>query len=456
MVGFEACFVVVYCGVTGVYSVYLGSLDIQEMETEEMAGKRQHLSSSSESPSLKKACIESSNEKDEDSNKSSLPRVKLKMFVLLIAYSGKGYLGMQRNPGCKTIEHDLMQALLNSCHVTEQGAREPRRVWFQRAARTDKGVSACGQIVSIKLDPKTLSLDAINAHLPDQIRVLGAHLVTNRFDAKLQCDARTYSYMAPSFAFAPASCDPSENYRITDDVLEKVRDLLSRYKGTHKFFNFTTRRKADDSSNARYIMEMTCGDPFICDDLEFVTITVKGQSFMLHQIRMMVGLVVAIARGVADESVLNRALTEKRRLNLPRAPALGLVLEGVWYRGYNTRITTNGIAMYKCIDWSHVQSEVNTFKRDFIISQIADTERQEKSMLNWLSELHRFSFDVRIDYDNNGDDNAIIYSEKTEAIVTAAATDDASVLEDKTNGVTSVEVVESSLERTDMDQGFID
>ena len=56
-------------------------------------------------------------------------------------------------------------------------------------------------------------LDAVNEHLPAQIRVFDMRRVTKRFDAKQQCNARSYQYMSPTFAFAPLETTVSEQYR---------------------------------------------------------------------------------------------------------------------------------------------------------------------------------------------------------------------------------------------------
>ncbi|KAF0288122.1 tRNA pseudouridine synthase A [Amphibalanus amphitrite] len=259
----------------------------------------------------------------------SAERWKLKKVLLLISYSGKGYLGMQRNPGCRTIEEDLLQALFKARAIPEHGLREQQSVWFQRAARTDKGVSAVKQCVSLKMAADTEGiLEAINSHLPDQIRVFDMRRVTKRFDAKQQCCARTYQYMSPTFAFAPLEAVVSEQYRMSDEVLENVNRLLKKFEGTHNYHNFTSRRQPTDPSSKRFIMSMTCGKPFVRDGIEFVVIKVKGQSFMLHQIRKMIGTAMAVARGHAAEGVFERAWSLDR-IDLPMAPALGLMLHEV-------------------------------------------------------------------------------------------------------------------------------
>lgn len=58
---------------------------------------------------------------------------------------------MQRNPDTKTIEEELLVAMLKHKWITEEGFKQPQTIQFQRAARTDKGVSAARQCVSLKL-----------------------------------------------------------------------------------------------------------------------------------------------------------------------------------------------------------------------------------------------------------------------------------------------------------------
>nr|KAF6403939.1 pseudouridine synthase 1 [Molossus molossus] len=70
-----------------------------------------------------------------------LPKRKI---VLLLAYSGKGYHGMQRNVGSsqfKTIEDDLVSALVQSGCIPENHGEDMRKMSFQRCARTDKDPS---------------------------------------------------------------------------------------------------------------------------------------------------------------------------------------------------------------------------------------------------------------------------------------------------------------------------
>lgn len=69
-----------------------------------------------------------------------IDKIKRRKFVLLMGYSGVNYLGMQRNPGYKTIEEELFQALKNINLVTSIDFDQIQNISFQRAARTDKGM----------------------------------------------------------------------------------------------------------------------------------------------------------------------------------------------------------------------------------------------------------------------------------------------------------------------------
>lgn len=78
-------------------------------------------------------------------------RVKRRKYCLILGYSGANYFGMQRNPEVSTIEEELLAAMLKQKWINDEGYKQPQMVHFQRAARTDKGVSAARQCISLKL-----------------------------------------------------------------------------------------------------------------------------------------------------------------------------------------------------------------------------------------------------------------------------------------------------------------
>lgn len=66
-------------------------------------------------------------------------------------------------------------------------------------------------------------------------------------------------------------------------------------------------------------------------------LVVIGQSFLLHQIRKMVGTAVAVMRGVAPADAIPLALSKERDIVTPMAPELGLFLDECYYTSYNRR-----------------------------------------------------------------------------------------------------------------------
>lgn len=104
----------------------------------------------------------------------------------------------------------------------------------------------------------------INQFLPDVIRVFGIKRVTKGFNSKNQCDARTYRYVIPSFAFASEDMnllkvgeefDVDErikqistidgksyiDYRLTAESIDRLNSILKLLEGTHNFHNFTSK-----------------------------------------------------------------------------------------------------------------------------------------------------------------------------------------------------------------------
>jgi tRNA pseudouridine(38-40) synthase len=144
--------------------------------------------------------------------------------AMLLAYCGASYQGMQRNPGAITIEGELEQALFRADAIAQCNFGDMRKVDWMRAARTDKGVSAIGQIVSARLviDPPGL-VERVNQHLPKDIRVFGYTRVTSNFNAKQMCDKRRYEYLVPVFAFDPHAHHDRETMNMWNERKENVR-----------------------------------------------------------------------------------------------------------------------------------------------------------------------------------------------------------------------------------------
>ncbi|KAJ5473557.1 hypothetical protein N7475_003123 [Penicillium sp. IBT 31633x] len=139
--------------------------------------------------------------KEEIDGEERRPKKKV---ALLMGYSGTGYSGMQLNEQQRTIEGDLFSALVNVGAISKANAADPKKSSFVRCARTDKGVHAAGNVVSLKMIVEDHDIiEKINAQLSPQIRVWGYEVTSKSFSCYQMCDSRIYEYLMPSHCLLP-------------------------------------------------------------------------------------------------------------------------------------------------------------------------------------------------------------------------------------------------------------
>lgn len=108
---------------------------------------------------------------------------------------------------------------------------------------------------------------------------------------------------------------------------------LSIYLKIKFLFDFAFRLPLDPRAK-RYIMSFVVDEPFIVDGFEFITLKVKGQSFMMHQIRKMVGLVIGVLRDIVTKEAFEKHAFDAQKYEIVRAPGLGLMLNIVRKKNY--------------------------------------------------------------------------------------------------------------------------
>ncbi|KAJ9136820.1 Pseudouridine synthase [Pleurostoma richardsiae] len=165
-------------------------------------------------------------------------RPKRKVAVM-IGYAGTGYKGMQIAHQEKTIEGELFAAFVAAGAVSKANASDPRKIALVRCARTDKGVHAAGNVISLKLiieDPDIVQ--KINESLPEQIRVWGMERTNNSFSAYTACDSRWYEYLLPSYALLPPHPDSFLGRKVSDAAKENgvYDDMLKRWEDVKDFW----------------------------------------------------------------------------------------------------------------------------------------------------------------------------------------------------------------------------
>ena len=80
-------------------------------------------------------------------------------------------------------------------------------------------------------------------------------------------------------------------------------------------------------------------EPFVDPNsgLEWIPLNITGQSFLLHQIRKMITMVIDVTRQSADMDVLHNSMQRKTKMRLSLAPAQGLVLGMSYFETYNRK-----------------------------------------------------------------------------------------------------------------------
>ena len=241
-------------------------------------------------------------------------------FVLLVEYDGTRYYGFQWQVGLPTVQSELEQAIRQSCG-------ESSRVIA--ASRTDAGVHAKGQVVSFwadtALDSVTL-VKALNYHLPQDIAVRAAYRVTADFSVRRDAVSREYCYyILNSDTRSPFSRRFALFLPKTLDI-RAMNEACQLIEGEHDFASFASSMVAGRST-LRKVYEAG-----IERKGDFVVFRIVANSFLPHQVRSTVGLLVRL--GLGKVSIQDfRDIMEAKTFGLagPLSPACGLCLRKVNY-----------------------------------------------------------------------------------------------------------------------------
>ncbi|KAE8352986.1 pseudouridine synthase [Aspergillus coremiiformis] len=164
-------------------------------------------------------------------------RPKKKVAVLL-GYSGTGYKGMQLSDTEKTIEGELFTAFVAAGAISKANAADPKKSSLVRCARTDKGVHAAGNVVSLKLIVEDEDIvQKINDNLSSQIRVWGILVANKSFSSYQMCDSRIYEYLMPSYCFLPPHPSTFLGKKIVE-IAEKEGDLAAHEARQEEVANY--------------------------------------------------------------------------------------------------------------------------------------------------------------------------------------------------------------------------
>ena len=198
---------------------------------------------------------------------------------------------------------------------------------YSRCGRTDSGVSALGNVVSLWIRKMLFFLSThrptkpgkpdfedyckvINHKLPSDIKILGWSPVPYSFNARYSCLYREYMY-----------------YFIEEDLnIDKMKEAATKFLGTHNFINFC-KKDPKDNQNFMYFPVIHRRSLFKAEirlikksedtKMSIYALYLRGSSFLWHQVRCMMGVLFLIGKGQQESSFVSYMLDITKCIRRP-------------------------------------------------------------------------------------------------------------------------------------------
>lgn len=246
--------------------------------------------------------------------------MSVQRFAAGIEYDGSAFFGWQIQRHARSAQQVLNAAI-------ERVADEP--ISTAAAGRTDTGVHACGQVVHFdSAAARTLRswLLGINSNLPDDIAVQWVRTVPGDFHARYSAVARTYRYVILDREVRSALDRQRAWCHRGPLSTERMAAATGRLTGEHDFSAFRGAG-CQARSPVRQLQRLA-----VTRSGDYLQIEARANGFLYHMVRNIVGALVRIGMGDADEQWLDKLLASRdRRLGAPTAPPEGLYLAEVHY-----------------------------------------------------------------------------------------------------------------------------
>jgi tRNA pseudouridine38-40 synthase len=244
--------------------------------------------------------------------------------ALLVEYDGTDFSGFQLQKKDRSVQQVLEEAIFKvyGCRTRVCGC-----------SRTDAGVHARGDVSHVDvplLIPNDKIPHALNAHLPEDVRVLCAQVVSPQFHARFDAAGKRYIYRIFNARIRPC-LDRRNTAHVPGKLsVETMREAASRMTGTKDFSAFGAQ--VDDGRTVCPIRTIRLVDVTQIPGSDIVEITVEGESFLYNMVRIMAGTLVYVGQGKIKPSEIEELFEKKdRRRTGKTMPASGLTLEKVFY-----------------------------------------------------------------------------------------------------------------------------
>lgn len=255
----------------------------------------------------------------------------MRVIKAVLSYDGTAFSGFQRQLNARSVQAELETALT---------AIEGRHVTVTGAGRTDAGVHAVGQVASFKLSSSIADADlfrALNAKLPEDVRILSVETAPAGFNARFSAQAKTYRYrISNSRVMSPFQRRYAWHISRRLD-LDAMRAAASALIGEHDFSAFAAKARPDRKqrvrrTSVRVVTQSAWSEEPLAGGGRLLIYEITGTGFLKYMVRTIVGTLIEVGdRKREPESLAGVLLSRTRAAAGPTAPPSGLYLVRVDY-----------------------------------------------------------------------------------------------------------------------------
>lgn len=255
----------------------------------------------------------------------------MNIYRITVQYKGTHYSGFQVQPRLKTIQGEInsvLKVLSKSEDIKSVGS-----------GRTDAGVHALAQVMRIEIPvdiPVQGLVRAMNSLLPEDIRVMDAVVVNDKFHPIYSAKSKEYNYVfTTDEVISPFARELMTHFPFDLDI-ELMKKGCQIFCGEHDFINYQCVG-TDIESTVRKIMScelVRLESSGHWGNLagEYYVLKVVGNGFLKQMVRLLMGALISLGKGKITLEDLEKSLKTplKNRLG-PTAPPQGLYLKEVHY-----------------------------------------------------------------------------------------------------------------------------
>ncbi|MDA3966425.1 tRNA pseudouridine(38-40) synthase TruA [Helicobacter sp. WB40] len=237
--------------------------------------------------------------------------------AMILSYDGSYFNGFQSQSD-KSGVYDFLQEKLNSVGIFNK---------FQASGRTDKGVHANYQVISLNIPSFHKNLESLkeilNNKLYPKVRIKKMLKVDSNFHARYSAKKRSYCYII-STKYSPFLANFSHYHKLENPKL--LKDSIKLLEGIHDFSSFMKKGGSGELNQTRIMYKTR-----ILKYKDFYIFYFCSNGFLRSQIRLMVGYLLEIDKNTKSIESLKDALLNKSQQSILKAQANGLFLNKVYY-----------------------------------------------------------------------------------------------------------------------------